>query len=184
MSNIHRTQSTQQIIQTHFLKLLYNNPIEKITVRELCACANVHRGTFYCYYADLYDLAYQIEEELYEKFQKIIAASLDSSLFEIIKQCIYLIYEEQLVCAALFKYKNSTEFFHRVTDMSRTYIYNQAAFRTLNETEKLYIFNYLCAGVLGMIQTWINGNFQESPDNLIHYLDVCLGDLIHLSKGS
>lgn len=94
MSNIHRTTSTQQIIQTNFLKLLYDNPIEKITVRELCTSANIHRGTFYRYYADLYDLQDQIEKELYEKFQKIIAASLERSLFESIKQCIYLIYED------------------------------------------------------------------------------------------
>lgn len=184
MSNIHRTTSTQQIIQTNFLKLLYDNPIEKITVRELCTSANIHRGTFYRYYADLYDLQDQIEEDLYGKFQKIIAASLECSLFESIKQCIYLIYEEQLACGALFKYKNNTDFFHRVTDMSRTYIYEQVTFRTLNETEKLYIFNYLCAGVLGMIQTWIDGKFQESPEQVVHYLDISLGEIIHLSERS
>lgn len=184
MSNTNRTKSTQQIIQTHFLKLLYNTPIEKITVRELCSCANVHRGTFYRYYADLYDLAFKIEEALYEKFRKVISTSLDFSLFEIIKRCIYLIYEEQLVCASLFKYKNSSKFFHRVTDMSRTYIYQQVTFLTLTETEKFYIFNYLCAGVLGIIQTWIDSDFQESPDNIIHYLDLCLGDIIHQPKVS
>lgn len=179
MSNTQKIKSTKQIIQTNFLKLLYHKPIEKITVRELCTNANVHRGTFYRYYTDLYDLETQIEQGLFEKFKTIISSSLDLSLFEIIKRCVYLIYEEQNVCASLFKYKNSSDFFHRVTDMSRLYIYQQITFQTLNDTEKLYIFNYLCAGVLGMVQTWINFDFSESPDSIIHCLDQCLGTLIH-----
>lgn len=174
MSESQKVKNTKEIIQTCFLKLLAQKTIDKITVRELCSHANVHRGTFYRYYTDMYDLASQIEDELYKKFEIIYSTSQECSLHEIINRFIHLIYKEKLACGTLFKYKSSTDFFHRVADMGRMYLYKQPPLNQLNDLEVLYIYNCICAGVLGVIQTWISHDFQESPEKIIYYLERCM----------
>lgn len=159
--------------------MLDQKTIDRITVRELCNEASIHRGTFYRYYTDVYDLSFQIEEELYKKFETLILNSEHSTLQEIINRSIRLIYEEELVCRTLFRYKSCSDFYHKVVDMSRMHLYKQHPLDKLNDTETLYIFNCICAGVLGIIQTWINNNFQESPEQIIQYLERCMSDLFH-----
>lgn len=180
ISQNQQPKNTNLLIQTCFLQLLSIKSIEKITVRELCELASIHRGTFYRYYVDMYDLADKIEMQLFQKFEEIHANPSSTSLLNIIKQCVYLIYDEKLVCGVLFKYKHDTHFFHKVSDMSRVYINQLAVFQQLDEREKLYTFNYLCAGILGVIQTWIDSDFQETPDTIIDYINRYIGDFIRL----
>ena len=42
-------------------------PLEKITVKELCAKAVIHKSTFYAHYQDLYDLADTLETEVVDQ---------------------------------------------------------------------------------------------------------------------
>ena len=178
MSESQKVKHTKQIIQTSFLQLLTQKPIDKISVRELCLHANIHRGTFYRYYCDMYDLYTQIESKLYEKFETLISTSSNSSLQEVINRSIYLIYEEKIACRTLFKYKSCSDFFHKIADMNRTYLYHQLPLKELSDVEILYTYNCICAGVLGIIQTWISRDFKESPETIITYLDRCINDFV------
>ncbi len=56
-------QTKQNIIDT-YLKLIPVKGWDKVSVKELCAQANITRGTFYQYYSDIYDLMEQIENAL------------------------------------------------------------------------------------------------------------------------
>ena len=42
-----KTQYTKSVIRESFLSLLREKPVEKITVTELCAKADINRSTFY-----------------------------------------------------------------------------------------------------------------------------------------
>ena len=53
------------------LELLEQRPIEKITVADLCARADLNRTTFYNYYDSPRALLAQIEQELFEKIRLI-----------------------------------------------------------------------------------------------------------------
>ena len=59
-----RTKKTRQSIFNAFLELRARCPLEKITVKELCAKAVIHKSTFYAHYQDLYDLADTLETEV------------------------------------------------------------------------------------------------------------------------
>lgn len=47
-----------------YLNLIAEKEWDKISVKEICADANITRGTFYQYFNDIYDLLEQIEEPL------------------------------------------------------------------------------------------------------------------------
>lgn len=59
-----RVEKTRKSITNAFLELRSQKPIEKITVKELCAKAMVNKSTFYSYYADIYELSEVLEEEV------------------------------------------------------------------------------------------------------------------------
>lgn len=70
-------QTKQNIIDT-YLKLIPSKCWDKITVKELCAQANITRGTFYQYYSDIYDLMEQIENTLLDDVNRFYNAASKS----------------------------------------------------------------------------------------------------------
>lgn len=59
-----RVEKTRQSILNTFIELRGQKPLERITVKELCQRARINKSTFYAHYADIYDLADQVEEEI------------------------------------------------------------------------------------------------------------------------
>ncbi|MDO4295287.1 MAG: TetR/AcrR family transcriptional regulator [bacterium] len=61
-----RIEKTRRGILNAFLALRSQKPLEKITVRELAAAAQINKSTFYAHYQDIFALSDSIEEELVE----------------------------------------------------------------------------------------------------------------------
>lgn len=59
-----RITKTKRSIAAAFLELRARKPIEKITVKELCARAQINKSTFYTHYRDIYDLSEALETQL------------------------------------------------------------------------------------------------------------------------
>jgi len=59
-----KSEQTKLRIMDVYLNLIAEKKWDKISVKELCADANITRGTFYQYFNDIYDLLEQIEEPL------------------------------------------------------------------------------------------------------------------------
>ncbi len=58
-----RIRKTRRSIINAFLELRAYQPLDKITVRELCKRAEINKSTFYKYYTDIFDLSDQLETE-------------------------------------------------------------------------------------------------------------------------
>lgn len=67
-----RVRVTKMLLRDAFLAILNAKPIEKITVKELCANAGVNRGTFYLHYKDIYDLQTQLEDEMFDELMRLL----------------------------------------------------------------------------------------------------------------
>ena len=65
-----RKRYTQMVLKQSFLKLLKEKPVNKITVKEVCALAQLNRATFYAHYSDCFALMESIENELIDAFEK------------------------------------------------------------------------------------------------------------------
>ncbi|MBQ8296990.1 MAG: TetR/AcrR family transcriptional regulator [Ruminococcus sp.] len=59
-----RTERTRKNIINAFLQLRSKKPLEKITVKELSALAEINKATFYLHYHDIYELAETLENEV------------------------------------------------------------------------------------------------------------------------
>ena len=61
---ISKSEKTRLRILNSFLELIHEKRWDKISVKELCAKAEITRGTFYQYFGDIYDLLEQLEHAL------------------------------------------------------------------------------------------------------------------------
>ena len=61
-----RIEKTRRSIINAFLELRSKKPLEKITVKELSAKAEINKATFYLHYHDIYDLSESLEREVVE----------------------------------------------------------------------------------------------------------------------
>ncbi|MDR1796642.1 MAG: TetR/AcrR family transcriptional regulator [Clostridiales Family XIII bacterium] len=59
-----RARYTKQILGESLLQLLEEKPLGKITVKELCAAADINRATFYAHFSDIYELMDEMKKEL------------------------------------------------------------------------------------------------------------------------
>jgi AcrR family transcriptional regulator len=59
-----RTIYTETVIKDSLIGLMREKPFNKITVKELCARAEINRGTLYLHYSDLLDVLDEIENDV------------------------------------------------------------------------------------------------------------------------
>ncbi|MCD7886855.1 MAG: TetR/AcrR family transcriptional regulator [Clostridiales bacterium] len=68
-----REKKTKRSIANAFLKLRSQKALERITVKELAALAEISKATFYLHYKDIYDLSEQMQNEVIENILGNIA---------------------------------------------------------------------------------------------------------------
>lgn len=68
-----RVRLSKMLLKNALIKLLKEKPLEKITIYELCAEAQLNRVTFYKYYGSQYDLLTDIENDCFRKLEEILS---------------------------------------------------------------------------------------------------------------
>ena len=67
-----RTRKTKKAMTDALARLLLEKPLNSISVKEIADIADINRGTFYLHYRDVYDMAEQIQIEIFGKFAEIV----------------------------------------------------------------------------------------------------------------
>lgn len=71
-------ETDEKIIRTVYLMMTKEHrPIGKITVREICEKADIHRSTFYAHYEDVYDLVERVERSMSRQLTETFFRKLD-----------------------------------------------------------------------------------------------------------
>lgn len=72
MAEDRRVRKTKKAIQDVFFELIKEKKLNEITIKELCAKADINKSTFYLHYRDIYDLADSIQRNLIQDVCAII----------------------------------------------------------------------------------------------------------------
>ena len=176
MSNINpnrRVKYTKMVLRTSLLELMETRPINKITVKEICARADVNRGTFYAHYSDPYDLLSQIEQELYKAIeQSFEKSSTEKPTSTLLGDIFAAIAEQGDLCKILFSEFGDKEFIQKIVYMAHD--------RSMKEwrvkdgpawwPEALYAFS--AHGIGGVIENWVKTGMQESPQEMATLVEM------------
>lgn len=72
MAEDRRVRKTKRAIQNVLCELTKKKKLNEITVKELCALADINKSTFYLHYRDIYDLANSIKNIMVKDICDII----------------------------------------------------------------------------------------------------------------
>jgi AcrR family transcriptional regulator len=70
-----KTRYTRTVIRDSLIELMKQRPITGITIKEICALADVSRPTFYAHYRNQYDMLKSIEDEIFTYFETVVFAN-------------------------------------------------------------------------------------------------------------
>ena len=120
-----RVKKTRRSIINAFLELRTYQPLEKITVTELCEKAEVNKSTFYKHYADIFDLSNQLEEETIEQ----ILANLPHPEYilgrprEFTEEMLTACLSQSVVIEKLFSGSQSGQLILKLNDAIKTLVF-------------------------------------------------------------
>ncbi len=163
-----RVKYTKAALKESFIHLLEKKDISKITIKEICANADINRATFYAHYSDQYDLMRKIEDELLDNISdylyeythkdpaKIDTVRMVERIFEYIK-------ENARLCKLLLSERGDLHFQKKI--MMLIYEKNidyltSGGFISKEEAE--FIYSYTITGCVGVIQRWLDDDMPQS----------------------
>ncbi len=181
-----RVRYTRMVIREAFLELLKEKPFPKITVKEICALAELNRTTFYKHYRDPADLLNELENEAIDRLLALIGECAGQNpeqilvpVFRTLKQHHDLF--ECFVWAD--KDKNFTcrlagRCFDRIRALTR-----QKGDAGVSVPAEPLRFSYIAGGVSGVIEYWLRSGMKESPETLAQTIQAFHSSLIQSAAG-
>lgn len=166
-----RVRYTRMIIEQSFLELLKVKPVEKVTVTELCAKAQINRATFYKHYLDVPDLLEKMEEELFRQIREAFSVKkIEVKAF--------------LVEMLRYTYRERERFFALGGEngdpnlMTKTFLVcYESAYPLLEqnmphvrESERQMLYHFLSQGAGGVLAWWVRDGMRISPEDVAQFV--------------
>ena len=173
-----RVKYTKMVLRQSLLELLEEQPIEKITVADLCARADLNRTTFYNYYDSPRALLTQIEQELFEKIRETTAKNMDSlaqsGLTELLTEILTAAQDNMDLCRVLFGIHGDPGYIKALMVMVQedmVALWKSASDADEETLRQLYLF--AVGGAADLIQDWVQKgeDVRQSPQELARLLD-------------
>lgn len=180
-----RIRYTKMVIRQALLDLMKENPINKITVTQICTLADINRGTFYAYYTDVYDLMTHIEKELFEEVNSAIQKSLKSGTpSDMLEEILEYIWENIDLCRVLLGPNGDKDFVGRIVNIGHDKniaewhrVEPEVKYETL---EALYIF--ISNGIVGIVENWIINETGQSPKQIAEFIADLISRCLSLNQ--
>ena len=158
-NNRRRRESIERIKKV-FIELLQTKELHEITVSDICKRCELNRSTFYANYADIYELADKVREELEKEVNLLYEAERTQSfnsndylrLFRHIKE--YLIYDLSPI-----------ELFDDNQFKLRYYDTHQAKKDFDNQYIEYHI-EFFRSGFNAIVKKWLAGGCKETPEEM------------------
>jgi AcrR family transcriptional regulator len=161
MGRDRRVVYTKGVIKEALLKLLNENTLEGITIKEICSEADINRATFYRHYKDIYDLFEQIEKEIIDEVYP------DKSEIIFGQSLLYIIYENQGFYKEFFSKHLDSPVIIKVVEELYSEIRSLAEKdKNFSPKEFKYTFDYFLYGIIGILKEWVEKGCNESVEEL------------------
>lgn len=164
-----RVRYTRMVIREAFLELLKEKPLPKITVKEICALAELNRTTFYKHYSDPRDLLSELENEAIDRLLSLIGTDAGQNPEQILVAVFRTIKQHHDLFECFTSVEDDRHFTRRLSVCCFEKICALARQKEDNDcsplTEPLR-FSYIAGGVSGVIEYWLRSGMNESPETI------------------
>jgi|SRR5690625_2375703 len=169
MSKMSQTEVTRSNLMEAFWEVYKEKPLAKITVREITDRAGYNRGTFYAYFADVYEIQKVFKKSLIPEKEMIIGHlrhldENDTGVFESFDKTNEYIRENWEKIAVMIGPEGDPSFVYEFKKEIRQMIMSYVEELGIREPEKFeYIIEYQISAYISIFQLWIErcGAFDE-----------------------
>lgn len=167
-----RARYTRRVIEETFLSIVKEKPVAKITVTELCQCAQINRATFYKHYQDVPDLL----EHLIEQVLKQLQAFLDNHPYQHLEVMIQEVLRYMQSEGDRYFTLGSDNADPNLPIKTFQMFYQSAypilekALPDLNQDEKQMLYYYLSQGCGGVLSYWLRSGMRKEPEQVAEFI--------------
>ena len=165
MSNL-----TKKAIEDAFITLLDEQPLNRITVKDIVETCGIHRNSFYYHFEDLPAL---LEEIIADRVQTLIGAhpTVDS-LEEGFDAALEFVLENKRAVLHIYNSLSRDVFERYLMDVCeyvvKTYVEADFADRPVDQNDKEMIIRYHKCECFGNIIDWLNGKMEDDISAYFH----------------
>ena len=164
-----RKRYTQMVLKQSFLKLLKEKAVNRITVKEVCALAQLNRATFYAHYSDCFALMESIENELIDAFEKSLRYVNSFDVTALIEALYDMVDQNQEACRTLVLGNTSSAVIAKMIALAKTdsLAYWHRELPKASETELEMMYTHLSNGLMHVI---VEGYDKYSKEEMIRFV--------------
>lgn len=168
-STTHKKQHTEEKVIDALFALMKTDPIEKITVSEICGLARINRSTFYNHFLDIYDVRERYEQRLFGDIQEALPVLMvakinqsDGFSTELIEQALGPHFDKLEVLLN----GGDPQFPRKMTALARKNFTAALGVESFTESQE-YIFSALAGMQLSLLGHWLNSDRSMPLDDLV-----------------
>lgn len=172
-----RIRLSKMLLKNALMKLLEEKPLEKITIYELCAEAQLNRVTFYKYYGSQFELLTDIENDYFRKLEEILTGDGTTGEDCLCRMLEALLDDEEhfkVLINALPDKNFSTKLFDLPTIRKQL---DMAIPETFSEEEREQLKLFFYQGGYAVIREWLNRENRQPPKRMAAFLNAFIGKL-------
>ena len=150
--------------------------IRSISVRELCASADINRSTFYEYYNSLYDVLPELEETVQKELFSNLELSGDRPENALIG-FVQTLKDHRETMMILMGSSIDTDFPDRLLHHPVIMKYITLP-ETLSVEQRAYTAEFYLYGCYRILSMWLSGGCKENPEEIAALrIDICKRDI-------
>lgn len=158
--NNRRRRASIERIEKAFIELLQTKELNEITVSQICKNSGLNRSTFYANYADVYELAEKIKENLEEEVKQLYEEEMANEF----NSNDYL---------KLFRHIQSNQLFYRTyfklgyDSKHQIELYDTQQAREYFDNKHInYHIEFFKNGFNAIVKLWLEGGCKETPEEM------------------
>ena len=157
-----RKRYTQMVLKQSFLKLLKEKPVNRITVKEVCALAQLNRATFYAHYSDCFALMESIENSL-RYVNSLDVTALIEAIYDMVDQ-------NQAACRILILGNTNATVLMRMIALAKadSIAYWRKELPGASETELEMMYTHLSNGLMHVV---VEGYDKYSKEEMVRFVN-------------
>ncbi|GHV77241.1 TetR family transcriptional regulator [Spirochaetia bacterium] len=166
-----KVRYTKKVLTESLMELLQSQPISAISIKELCARADINRSTFYAHYKDQYALLKEIEADalalLEEMKNRRCFQSGKDVVLGITEEALDLISTNVNWLQVLFTEQGEIQFQQKVF----SFIQQEGMLQfkkdeMLDDVAKEYYITFALNGSIAVIQRWVKNGMNIPKEQL------------------
>ena len=167
MQETRRVKMTKKLIKDAYIELLSKNPDKRLSITDICNCADINRSTFYMHYEDVNYLINEIEDDLIEQIPNVTGLDSikdDSQFINMLENTFEYVRDNKNVFITLLARLDNNKFKKKIISAVLEK-YKNLPVNTDSILSK-YGYLYCINGVIGLLKEWIEDDFPLSSREL------------------